>query len=350
MDGKRVRSSLLEAGLPFGEGVTSLMREEGGRGLPLVSIVIPTYNRWPMVAEAVQSALAQDMALVEVIVVDDGSEDDTVAQLTARYPEVRLLRQANTERGAARNRGAATARGTYLGFLDADDVLEPWHVSQLVTLLHSRRRAGLPSPPVVAGPAVLWDPLNGRCRPLQPPPLRGRLPLTDAVLLGTVLPLPGLFVQASAFGASSGFPEDRRLATNEDWVFLARLVSRFPTIVRLEHISVRIRDHAGRSMGNIERACSSRMAATALILDEGLNGRALDERQRRLLVAGSHRFCAAMRYQGGEMPRAREHLRLAAAAAGWRMAGPLCGRLWAQTWLGRRGSSFARRMRTRLQG
>ena len=89
--------------------------------VPLVSVVSAFYNRAGRVAESIGSVLAQDYPNLEVIVVDDGSPDDTAAHVARHYPEsVRLLRQENAGPGIARNTGAAVATGEWLAFLDAD--------------------------------------------------------------------------------------------------------------------------------------------------------------------------------------------------------------------------------------
>ena len=95
---------------------------------PLVSIVIASYNYGRFLGEAIASALAQRDAAVEVVVVDDGSTDDSAA-VAGRFP-VRLIRQVNAGVCLARNRGAAAAHGELLVFLDADDLLEPDYVAR----------------------------------------------------------------------------------------------------------------------------------------------------------------------------------------------------------------------------
>jgi SAM-dependent methyltransferase len=89
---------------------------------PLVSIVVTTYNHARFLAESLESALAQTERSTEVIVVDDGSQDDPAA-VVATFPEVRLIRQPNRGLAAARNTGWRAARGRYVVFLDADDRL-----------------------------------------------------------------------------------------------------------------------------------------------------------------------------------------------------------------------------------
>lgn len=91
-----------------------------------VSAVVPTYNRGRAVCEAVESVLAQTLPALEVIVVDDGSNDDTVERIgSIRDHRVRLIRQANAGAAAARNRGVAEARGEIISFLDSDDLWLP---------------------------------------------------------------------------------------------------------------------------------------------------------------------------------------------------------------------------------
>ena len=94
---------------------------------PLLSVVIPTWNRARLVGEAIESALAQRQGAVEVIVVDDGSTDDTPDALAGRFgSRIRLLRMPERRGpGAARNAGVRAATGELLAFLDSDDLWLP---------------------------------------------------------------------------------------------------------------------------------------------------------------------------------------------------------------------------------
>lgn len=89
---------------------------------PVVSVIIPTYNRWPMVRQAIESVLGQTYRAWELIVVDDGSNDGT-SEYLAQYG-ARLRRASVSRRGvaAARNYGVGIAKGHYLAFLDSDDL------------------------------------------------------------------------------------------------------------------------------------------------------------------------------------------------------------------------------------
>jgi glycosyltransferase involved in cell wall biosynthesis len=102
----------------------------------MVSIIMPAFNASPWIGEAVASALAQTWRDLEVVVVDDGSTDDTAAIVEGiGDPRVRLIRQENRGQSAAANAGAAAARGEWLKFLDADDALNPGHLeAQLASI------------------------------------------------------------------------------------------------------------------------------------------------------------------------------------------------------------------------
>lgn len=95
--------------------------------LPILSVVIPTWNRARLVCEAVESALSQRVGQVEVIVVDDGSTDDTANMLTRNFGARICLLRLPSRRGvgAARNAGVGLASGELLAFLDSDDLWLP---------------------------------------------------------------------------------------------------------------------------------------------------------------------------------------------------------------------------------
>jgi glycosyltransferase involved in cell wall biosynthesis len=103
-----------------------------------VSVVIPTYNAGALVVQAIQSVLAQTRPPAEVIVVDDGSTDDTVDKLATFGDRVRYVRQANQGVSAARNLGVRLAGQEYVAFLDADDVWHPFKLKLQMELLVRR--------------------------------------------------------------------------------------------------------------------------------------------------------------------------------------------------------------------
>lgn len=98
---------------------------EGQPRSSTISVVVPVRNLADLLAETLGSVLAQTRPASEVIVVDDGSEDDSVAASVASFPAVTLIRQQHLGTGPARNRGAAATDSEAILFLDADDLLRP---------------------------------------------------------------------------------------------------------------------------------------------------------------------------------------------------------------------------------
>jgi glycosyltransferase involved in cell wall biosynthesis len=110
---------------------------------PLISVIIPSYNSARFVGRAVQSALAQTFSPIEVIVVDDGSTDDTRRQLSHWNGDVRYIHQPNGGPSKARNRGIDEARGELIAFLDSDDEWFPDKLTQQWECLKKNPGAGL---------------------------------------------------------------------------------------------------------------------------------------------------------------------------------------------------------------
>jgi len=105
-----------------------------------VTVVIPAYNCAPYLAEAIDSALRQTCAPFEVIVVDDGSTDDTPAVVTRYGERVRYVRQPNSGVSASRNRGIELARGDWIALLDADDVWLPRRLERVASACLTKPR------------------------------------------------------------------------------------------------------------------------------------------------------------------------------------------------------------------
>ncbi|MEK6288255.1 MAG: glycosyltransferase [Acidobacteriota bacterium] len=107
--------------------------------MPEVSIVIPTYNSARYLVEAVKSVLAQTFRDFEVLVVDDGSTDETETLMRRYGTPVRYIRQNNGGVAAARNRGIKESCGRYIAFLDADDTWYPDKLEQQLTALEKEK-------------------------------------------------------------------------------------------------------------------------------------------------------------------------------------------------------------------
>jgi glycosyltransferase involved in cell wall biosynthesis len=114
--------------------------------MPVASVVIPTYNRAYCLTAAVDSVLGQTLDDVEVVLVDDGSTDDTAELVRKRYgadPRVVYHRQRNAGVSAARNAGILLAKGEFVGLLDSDDTFLPWKIELQVAAMRRHPEIGM---------------------------------------------------------------------------------------------------------------------------------------------------------------------------------------------------------------
>lgn len=128
-----------------------------------VSAVIPTYNGTAYLAEAVQSALSQTYELLEIIVVDDGSQEDIKKILAPYFPKVTYVHQENAGPAAARNRGISLAKGDVIALLDDDDVWHPTKTAEQIKLLVENPRCAM----VYSYPELIDE--HGRMIPNETP-------------------------------------------------------------------------------------------------------------------------------------------------------------------------------------
>lgn len=106
--------------------------------MPKVSVIIPAYNREEFIVEAIDSILNQTYKDFEIIVVDDGSTDNTKQKLEPFKSKIRLIKQKNSERAVARNNGIKNSSGAYIALLDSDDVWIKDKLEKQVELLDSK--------------------------------------------------------------------------------------------------------------------------------------------------------------------------------------------------------------------
>lgn len=206
-------------------------------GSTLVSVVIPSYNYAHFLGNALRSALEQSYAPVEVVVVDDGSTDDTADVVMSFGDAVTYIRQSNSGLSAARNRGIARATGNMIQLLDADDELTP---TQLETLMFSVEAH--PSADIFIGS---WDEidLTGRVtahvEAVQPDEDYFHS-LFDPITVG---PPCRYLVRKDALVSAGAFSS--RFGACEDWDMWLRLAHRGATPVAVEAACSRYRNHAG---------------------------------------------------------------------------------------------------------
>lgn len=183
---------------------------------PIVSVVLATYNRAATLERAIRSVLAQTMEQLELIVVDDGSTDDTYT-LLHQIEDTRLRVLRNPEpggAGAARNRGAAEARGKFLAFQDSDDEWLTGKLEQQLKLAEDES-VGL----VCCG--YLTIPLAGNVWMVTDKPWMRNQEWDVSRLLDFQYIAPTWLIRRSIFEQGGGF--DHSLPNLEDWEFALRL-------------------------------------------------------------------------------------------------------------------------------
>lgn len=220
----------------------------------MISVVIPCYNQARFLGDAIESVLAQTYRDFEIVVVDDGSTDNT-AEVAARYAGIHYLRQKNQGVEAARNAGLGESSGEYLVFLDADDRLLP---GALETGLENLR----------ARPDCAF--VYGNCRYIsadgtimsshQPPRVESEHYL--ALLHDCFIWMPGLVMfRRSVFESVAGFDVSLGLRNAEDYELYLRIAREFP-IYGHNEIVAEYRQHEA----NKSASPASMLKAVSIIL------------------------------------------------------------------------------------
>jgi glycosyltransferase involved in cell wall biosynthesis len=194
---------------------------------PLVGVVVAVFNYGRYIDEAITSVLEQPYRPIELIVVDDGSTDDS-AERAAAYPEVTLIRQPNRGVSAARNAGIAASNGEFMTFLDADDRMPPESLAALASFMNDH-----------PGIAVVFPRQELRFEGGTEKPAWAQPDLLRGDPAG--LPLNVGLYRAEAFAPLGWF--DERLRKGEFFDLLARLPEVSSRVAYLDVIGVVRRVH-----------------------------------------------------------------------------------------------------------
>jgi len=249
---------------------------------PLVSICMPCFNAAPWVGAALDSALAQTHAPIEIIVVDDGSTDETPAILDGyRAHGVKIIRQANAGHSTAANRALAEATGPYVKFLDADDLLHPKMVARQVAALAGRTDA------VALGEWARFytDPAEATFNPL--PMYRTALPadwLTEELRGGKPMMQCAMFLIPRAILQRTG-GWDERLSLINDFELFARVLLASGEIVHAPGARLYYRSGLAGSASRQKSRAAAESAVLSLTLGTAHLLAAEDSARARLAAA-----------------------------------------------------------------
>jgi glycosyltransferase involved in cell wall biosynthesis len=186
---------------------------------PLVSVVIPTYNRARMVKEAVDSVLAQSFKDYELIVIDDGSTDDTQCILGSYHEDILICRQVNQGVSAARNKGIELSSGQLIAFLDSDDLWMPEKLQYQVEFFNLNKEA------LICQTQEVWIRNGIRVNPKNRHKKLSGMIYEPSLLLCLVSP-SAVMIRRELFGIVGRF--DENMPTCEDYDMWLRISCRFP--------------------------------------------------------------------------------------------------------------------------
>lgn len=212
-----------------------------------ISVIIPCYNQGRFLAEAIQSVVAQDYPDKEIIVVNDGSTDNTREVAASFGDQILYLEQPNRGAASARNAGIRASRGEYIAFLDADDVCLPGRLAREAEILDRRPEVGL-----VASDAYLINTageilgLKSRISGAPRHPENFQWETVDyCATTSTVM------VRRECFEKSGYFDERFRKGGGEDWLAWVRIACDF-SMVYLKEPTIGYRIHSSNVTQDLE--------------------------------------------------------------------------------------------------
>lgn len=206
-----------------------------------VSVIIPTYNRAKYLKDAIESVLGQKYQNLEIIIVDDGSKDDT-AQIVKSFSssKIKYIYQANQGRSKARNRAIKLAKGEYIAFLDSDDIFLPGKIQKQVALLDKNSQYAM-----IYCSAQAVNSQGRKLYPVYRANLSGWIYSEIAFYLPLTIILPTVMVRKDILFKVGLF--DENMARFED-IDLWRRISKRYQILGIDEILCIIRRHRGNQM------------------------------------------------------------------------------------------------------
>jgi glycosyltransferase involved in cell wall biosynthesis len=273
---------------------------------PKVSVVIATYNRDSFLAETIDSVLQQRFQDYELIVVDDGSTDQTRALVESYGPRIRYLYHENRGPSAARNLGVRHARAPWISFQDSDDLTEPNHLETLYAYAKEHPGCGM----VFANGAYLSGAQSKRGT-IIPPAKSQRLASNGVRLIDlfekSIVRLQAALISREAYDAVGGHDESLRICMDLDLSF--RLLMNYP-VAYLDRVVFWYRFHEGNSGKNEELRLTENIRVIKKLLEQFPTA----ERElgaRRIAKRMSYRYyrLAKKRWSRGQREQAREAIR-----------------------------------------
>lgn len=208
------------------------------------SIIIPSYNRASLIIDTIASFQSQTYGNFEVIIVDDGSTDNTesvVEKICSQDGRIRYFKKENGERGAARNYGIKLAKGQYITFIDSDDIAYPWALEVAQQQIREKNF------PYIISLSYEFRDIPTLYNIEKKESFFCEI-VNEDILQGNILGCIGVFVKRDVLEKFS-FEENRKFAGTEDWLFWLQLAACY-SIYRCNLTSFCMRQHDNRSVMN----------------------------------------------------------------------------------------------------
>jgi glycosyltransferase involved in cell wall biosynthesis len=200
-----------------------------------ISAVIPTFNRWPTVARAIESVLAQSVQPTQILVVDDGSQDNTATHLSKRFGrQIDVLTQANLGVSAARNHALVKAEGNWIALLDSDDEWLPEKLQKQTLAITNNTDA------VLVHSDEIWVRHGTRVNSAKKHQKRGGFIYQHCLPLCCISPSAAM-IKTSVLRDLGGF--DETLPACEDYDLWLRLCARHPVVYIDEPLLIKYGGH-----------------------------------------------------------------------------------------------------------
>jgi len=209
----------------------------------LFSVIIPTYNRADFITKTIHSVLSQTYTNFELIIVDDGSADNTERVIReVEDPRIKYHKKDNSERGAARNYGTNKAKGDYITFLDSDDLLYSKYLEEAKYFVKKNNSINVFH--------QLYEVRSNGNKLIRSADYSNSNVFKSLITKGNFMACQGMFLKAD-FAKSNLFIEDRKLAGSEDYELWLRISTTTKIAVNPVVTSALI-DHSERSVIKID--------------------------------------------------------------------------------------------------
>jgi glycosyltransferase involved in cell wall biosynthesis len=273
--------------------------------MPFFSIVIPTYNRATLLRPTLKSVLNQSFTDYEVILVDDGSTDETPQVVANEFGTDRKLiyiQKKNEERSIARNTGIAHAKGEFIVFFDSDDLMHSAHLQTLYEAIQEHPECDMFATKYDynRGGAISYNEIKG---------MNGGFYDYRLLLRGNIF---GVLVCIR-----KNLPDFQHFPPNfnilEDWIFNIANLKKNRQIYLIDKVTMTIIDHDFRTMKDNQKVIAARSKATAYLLENF----EFSLEEKKILRGYGYKFYAIHEYIDGNRKAAIYHIKKAANLLGW---------------------------------